>query len=244
MSNSKWRDLLNITELEYIAENYSIEIIPNFHSNYINLVSGTYGPFKPNKIIKIPLWLAVKYKNNKKCNIVIPSTYSNSYLQSVLQKEKENTTALFDLPQNFFEISNILFNNAEDDFEDVKKTRNYVADIRAIRTNKINNMLNQISNEDLYLKLNGLNSIEIEQIRPLLKNIFPIRLSILQNNNQVLSVSEALFNNVIKESNNENNEDKEKNENIKNNNDNENDNKNNNSNNNINEDEASSNGFA
>ena len=104
-------------------------------------------------------------------------------------------------------------------------------------------MLNQISNEDLYLKLNGLNSIEIEQIRPLLKNIFPIRLSILQNNNQVLSVSEALFNNVVKESNNETNRDKEKNENIENNNDNENHN-NNNSNNNINEDEASSNGFA
>ena len=75
--------------------------------------------------------MAVKYKNNKKCNIVIPSTYSNSYLQSVLQKEKENTIALFDLPKNFFEISNVLFNITENDFEDIKKTRNYVADIRA-----------------------------------------------------------------------------------------------------------------
>ena len=157
----------------------------------------------------------------------------------MLQKGKENTATLFDSQQNFFEISNILFNNAVNDFEDNIKTINYIADIRAIRTNKINNMLNQISNEDLYLKLNGLNSIEIEQIRPLLKNIFPIRLSILQNNNQVLSVSEALFNNV-KDSNNEANGDKDKNENIEN----ENDNKNNNSNNNINEEEASSNGFA
>ena len=61
----------------------------------------------------------------------MPSTYSNSYLQSVLQKEKENTIALFDLPKNFFEISNVLFNITENDFEDIKKTRNYVADIRA-----------------------------------------------------------------------------------------------------------------
>ena len=29
-----------------------------------------------------------------------------------------------------------------------------------IRINKINNMLNQISNEDLYLKLNGLNNFK------------------------------------------------------------------------------------
>ena len=48
---------------------------------------------------------------------------SVSYLSSVLESEKENKNSLFDLPPNFFEISNILFNNAEDDFDDIKKTR-------------------------------------------------------------------------------------------------------------------------
>jgi len=197
-----WRDIINASELDYIAENYLIEIIPSFHSEKISLVSGDYGPFKPNKIIKIPLWLAVKYRNNNQCKIIIPSIYENSYLNGVLESEKENKNSLFDLPPNFFEISNILFNNAEDDFEDVKKTRCFVADIKILRQNKINNMLKNIKNEDLYLKLNGLTSIELEQIRPLLKNIFPFRLQI-NNNVKIDYTHYLLFNQMNEEENNE-----------------------------------------
>ena len=196
-----WRDTINASESDYIAENYLIEIIPSFHSEKISLVSGDYGPFKPNKIIKIPLWLAVKYRNNNQCKIIIPSIYENSYLNGVLESEKENKNSLFDLPPNFFEISNILFNNAEDDFEDIKKTRCFVADIKTLRQNKINNMLKNIKNEDLYLKLNGLTSIELEQIRPLLKNIFPFRLQI-KNNVNIDYTHYLLFNKMNEEENN------------------------------------------
>ena len=207
-----WRDLINASELDYISENYLIEIIPNFHAEKICLVSGEYGPFKPNKIIKIPLWLAVKYRNNNQCKIIIPSTYENSYLNGVLESEKQNKASLFDLPPNFFEISNILFNNAEDDFEDIKKTRCFVADIKTIRQNKINNMLKNIKNDDLYLKLNGLTSMELEQIRPLLKSIFPLRLQILGNAN--IDYTHYLLFNKISESENEakNNEKENNNE--------------------------------
>ena len=200
-----WRDLINASELDYLSENYLIEIIPNFHAPKISLVSGEYGPFKPNKIIKIPLWLAVKYRNNNQCKIIIPSTYENSYLNGVLESEKENKTSLFDLPPNFFEISNILFNNAEDDFEDIKKTRCFVADIKTIRQNKINNMLKNIKNNDLYLKLNGLTSMELEQIRPLLKSVFPLRLQIV--NSKIQYTHHLLFN----ESKDNENEDEQKN---------------------------------
>ena len=210
MSSLMWRDLIDASESDFISENYLIEIIPNFHSDKISLVSGEYGPFKPNKIIKIPLWLAVKYRNNNQCKIIIPSIYENSYLNSVLESEKENKNSLFDLPPNFFEISNILFNNAEDDFDDIKKTRCFVADIKTLRLNKINNMLKNIKNEDLYLKLNGLTSIELEQIRPLLKNIFPFRLQILGNTN-IDYTHYLLFN-----ENNENNNEEENNEDINN----------------------------
>ena len=209
-----WRDLINASETDYIAENYLIEIIPNFHAEKICLVSGEYGPFKPNKIIKIPLWLAVKYRNNNQCKILIPSIYENSYLNGVLESEKENKTSLFDLPPNFFEISNILFNNAEDDFDDIKKTRCFVADIKTIRQNKINNMLKNIKNDDLYLKLNGLTSMELEQIRPLLKSIFPLRLQILGNIN--IDYTHYLLFNQIESENQQNNNEKENEENKEN----------------------------
>ena len=211
MSSSMWRDIINASESDYISENYLIEIIPSFHSEKISLVSGEYGPFKPNKIIKLPLWLAVKFRNNNQCKIIIPSIYENSYLNSVLESEKENKNSLFDLPPNFFEISNILFNNAEDDFEDIKKTRCFVADIKTLRQNKINNMLKNIKNDDLYLKLNGLTSIELEQIRPLLKNIFPFRLKIKGDTN-IDYTHTLLFNRTSEEENNEENNDEHNNE--------------------------------
>ena len=201
MLNDMWRDLINASESDYISENYLIEIIPNFHAEKISLVSGEYGPFKPNKLIKIPLWLAVKYRNNNQCKIIIPPIYENSYLIGVLESEKENKTSLFDLPPNFFEISNILFNNAEDDFDDIKKTRCFVADIKTIRQNKINNMLKNIKNDDLYLKLNGLTSMELEQIRPLLKSIFPMRLKILRTVD-IDYTHHLLFNAIPKDKNN------------------------------------------
>ena len=207
-----WRDLINASEIDYISENYLIEIIPSFHAEKICLVSGEYGPFKPNKIIKIPLWLAVKYRTNNQCKIIIPSIYENSYLNGVLESEKENKTSLFDLPPNFFEISNILFNNAEDDFEDIKKTRCFVADIKTIRQNKINNMLKNIKNDDLYLKLNGLTSMEVEQIRPLLKSIFPLRLQILGNTN-IDYTHYLLFNKASENENEQKNNENENNDN-------------------------------
>ena len=219
MSSSMWRDTINASESDYIAENYLIEIIPSFHSEKISLVSGDYGPFKPNKIIKIPLWLAVKYRNNNQCKIIIPSIYENSYLNGVLESEKENKNSLFDLPPNFFEISNILFNNAEDDFEDIKKTRCFVADIKTIRQNKINNMLKNIKNDDLYLKLNGLTSMELEQIRPLLKSIFPLRLQILGNVN-IDYTHYLLFNKISENENEEKNNENNDENNEENNNDN------------------------
>ena len=63
-------------------------------------------------------------------------------------------------------------------------------------------MLKNIKNEDLYLKLNGLTSIELEQIRPLLKNIFPFRLQI-KNNVNIDYTHYLLFNKMNEEENNE-----------------------------------------
>ena len=162
-----WRDLINASEIDYISENYLIEIIPSFHAEKICLVSGEYGPFKPNKIIKIPLWLAVKYRTNNQCKIIIPSTYENSYLNGVLESEKENKTSLFDLPPNFFEISNILFNNAEDDFEDIKKTRCFVADIKTkdLINNKKKSMVEDLNKfKKIYYKDYMINKHSLEKI--------------------------------------------------------------------------------
>ena len=75
-------------------------------------------------------------------------------------------------------------------------------------------MLKNIKNDDLYLKLNGLTSMELEQIRPLLKSIFPLRLQILGNVN-IDYTHYLLFNKITENENeieNENNDNKSNNE--------------------------------
>ena len=54
-------------ELEFACEDELIEIQPNFRGEKLQFISGTFGPFKPGKPIKVPLWLAVYLKQRKKC---------------------------------------------------------------------------------------------------------------------------------------------------------------------------------
>jgi GINS complex subunit 2 len=103
-----WRDTNTISELEFLAETELMEIIPNFKKDEVKLMCGTYGPFKPNKPVKVPLWLAVQFKKNKKCRIVPPIWLDLEFLSGKVELEKGNDS-LQDLPFYFFEIYQILF---------------------------------------------------------------------------------------------------------------------------------------
>ncbi|KAI0983174.1 hypothetical protein GJ496_010603 [Pomphorhynchus laevis] len=59
-------------ELEYIAENEPINIIPKFSGPPIALLSGTVGPFKAGIVIAVPLWLALTMKHQNRAHIVVP----------------------------------------------------------------------------------------------------------------------------------------------------------------------------
>lgn len=103
-----WRETNTLSELEFLAETIQIEIVPNFKKEEIKLMCGTYGPFKPNKPVKVPLWLAIQFKKNKKCKIVPPIWLEIEFLSNKVEYEKKSE-ALQDLPYYFFEICQILF---------------------------------------------------------------------------------------------------------------------------------------
>jgi len=86
-----------------------LKISINLSFSIINIIKGTYGPFKPNKQIKIPLWLAVQLKKNKKCDIKTPNWFNKDFLSEILKCEKENPTLLQSLPYYFYEITQIIF---------------------------------------------------------------------------------------------------------------------------------------
>lgn len=103
-----WRDTHTISELEFLAEANEIEIVPNFKKNELNLICGTYGPFKPNKPVKVPLWLAIQFKKNKKCKVIPPIWLDINFLTMKAEDEKKNNS-LQELPYYFFEICQMLF---------------------------------------------------------------------------------------------------------------------------------------
>lgn len=187
-----WRESFTNPELEFLAEQTLIEVFPNFKKEPIELSSGTYGPFKPNKKTVVPLWFAIQLKKNKKCKIVVPSFLEQNFLQDTLETEKNEKSSLFPLPDYFFEVAQILFSEAGDDFLDLKETRGTVEDIAAIRNEKINKTLEEIKTDELHFKVENYNQREIEQIRPFLTGIFNKRISILEHK-PVSALKDLLF---------------------------------------------------
>ena len=174
-----WRDIITSNKLKILAESTLINITPNFRGEKLKTISGTFGPFKPNREISIPLWLAFQLKKNKKCRIRIPSFLDENNLKIVLDYEKDNPNSFYHLVPFFYEISNMLFNKAEDDFLEIKKISGLVQDISTIRNEKIMNFLkNNVKDDELCIKLNELNDREIELIKPLLKEVLQFRLGI------------------------------------------------------------------
>ena len=57
---------LTAAELEFIAEDQLIEIVPKFKHGPLHLIQGDFGPFVPQARAKVPLWLAITLKKRQK----------------------------------------------------------------------------------------------------------------------------------------------------------------------------------
>ncbi len=188
-----WRDSFSVQELEFIAENNPIEIIPFFKNEKLNLISGQFGEFKPNKPLHVPLWVAIQYKRNKKCRIIPPIWMDSQLLKEKFELEKTNESILQELPYYFYEICQILFNKAEDDVSDLKLIKSGVEDLSAIRNAKINKLLeNQlIDDSSIYLSLNNICARELELVKPFLCETFKNKLEIKNANKILPNVSQT-----------------------------------------------------
>ena len=93
---------MNPAEVEFLAENQSIQIVPNFSHDRLYLICGEVwkirflsylqfiatvsqnvvfliskvGPFRPGIPVQVPLWLALNLKQRQKCRLTAPEWYS------------------------------------------------------------------------------------------------------------------------------------------------------------------------
>ncbi|KAI0033755.1 hypothetical protein K488DRAFT_84600 [Vararia minispora EC-137] len=150
-------------ELELIACEELVEIIPLIAMEKTAFISGAYGPLRPPNKAKVPLWMAMNLKLKKKCHIVAPDWLSVEYLQDKLLQET-NAEGFSALPLRFAEMSKVLLDVAAEDIPNSDKVRSLLKDIREVRQAKSRDGLKKI--DHIELSLANLCAMEINEIRP------------------------------------------------------------------------------
>lgn len=158
--------VFSAAEMEFLAEDEMIEIVPNMRMEELNLISGDYGPFLPRIATEVPLWLAVALKKRGKCSILPPKWMSVERLTQVLEAERDSPKEFQQLPSHYVETSRLLFDHARDDIPDIYMVRSLIEDIRNVRFHKVESGLETISARTHAVKLKNLSAMEVNIVRP------------------------------------------------------------------------------
>ncbi|ESK95068.1 dna replication complex gins protein psf2 [Moniliophthora roreri MCA 2997] len=150
-------------ELELIASQQLIEIIPLISMEKTAFISGAYGPLRPPIKSQVPLWMAVNLKLKKKCHIVAPSWLNVESLTNRLAEETQNA-AFSKMPFRFAEIAKILLDVAPDDLENTDQIRSLLKDLREARQAKSRDGLAVLDRGETSMP--NLCAMEINEIRP------------------------------------------------------------------------------
>ena len=160
-------------EIEFLAEKESVDIIPNFTHGVMHLIQGDVGPFKPGLPVSVPLWLGVNLRQRQRCRLVSPAWLNTQRLEEVRDMEKEDTLFTEMPANNIFVVANIILDTAKEDIEKADEVRMVLRDIWDIRQSKLRRSVDGfIQGDFLQAKLNYLQLIELNSVRPLLPHAF------------------------------------------------------------------------
>ncbi|KAJ0633672.1 putative DNA replication complex GINS protein Psf2 [Helianthus annuus] len=140
-------------ELEFLAEDEMIEIVPNLRIKPLSLICGDFGPFQPQIPTQVPIWLAVALKKRGKCTIRPPDWMSVEKLTQVLEAERDSASSFEALPFHYVEISRLLFDHARDDIPEVYMVKSLIEDIKDVRFHKIGTGLEKLSSRTYAMKV-------------------------------------------------------------------------------------------
>jgi len=161
------QETLSPSEVQFFSQDELITIIPNFHGKKISLLCGDFGPFEPLIPVNVPIWLAIQFKKNRKCNIRAPEWMEIAHLKEKMDSEVSEDNTFEVLPFHYVEIATQLLDSASDDISQADKVRTLLEDIWSRRAAKIRKGLLSITANSHALKLNNLSAMEINGIRSL-----------------------------------------------------------------------------
>ncbi|KAJ4886421.1 DNA replication complex GINS protein PSF2 [Raphanus sativus] len=158
--------LFSPQEVEFMAEDEMVEIVPNMNMDPLNFIAGDYGRFVPQIPTQVPLWLAVALKRRGKCTFRPPAWLSVDNLTQVLEAEREPQSKFQPLPSGYIEIARLLFDHARDDIPDMYMVKSLVEDIRDVRLHKLETNLGTFGADTTAVKMNNVSAMEVNLVRP------------------------------------------------------------------------------
>ncbi|KAI7902145.1 DNA replication complex GINS protein PSF2 [Cokeromyces recurvatus] len=151
------------SEVEFIASDEKIKIIPKTKLPRLQFIQGTYGPFLPPLATEVPIWLALLMKKNNKCSIICPDWLNIDFLKK-RQEEEEKEQEFSNLPFHYMELSQMLLDAAPDDIPNAEQIHKILQDLQETREAKAREGFKAL--DDKWLGMNNLSFMEINKIRP------------------------------------------------------------------------------
>ncbi|KAJ1922512.1 DNA replication protein psf2 [Tieghemiomyces parasiticus] len=159
-----------LPELEFIAGDTLVTVMPTHRMDTLHFISGSYGPFRPPNRIEIPLWLARLLKKKRRCHIQPPSWLECGYLERKYEEEQRQPDRFSALPFQYMEIAHTLLECAEDDVPQSHTIQRLLQDLREIRQSKARAGLAAVN--PIYLQMDNLSAVELNEIRPVFSQAF------------------------------------------------------------------------
>ncbi|KAI8881424.1 DNA replication complex GINS protein PSF2 [Backusella circina FSU 941] len=157
------------SEVEFIASNEKIKIIPNRRFDRLDLIQMPIDRFQPPLTTEVPVWLAVLMKKNNKCSIQCPDWLTVENLSKKIEEE-ETEEEFSAVPFHYMELSQMLMNDAREDIPNAEQIQKLLQDLRETRQVKARTGLKYL--DDKWLGMNNLSLMEINEIRPFFSRAF------------------------------------------------------------------------
>ncbi|KAG0750496.1 hypothetical protein G6F57_001860 [Rhizopus arrhizus] len=157
------------SEIEFIANEQKIKIIPNVRLPAIHLIQEDVQPFRPPLTAEVFVWMALILKKENKCTIVCPEWLTVEHLKK-RQEEEESHEEFSKLPFHYMELAQLLIETAPDDIPNVGQIRTLLKNLRETRQVKARMGLDVL--DDKWLGMNNLSLMEINEIRPFFSKAF------------------------------------------------------------------------
>ncbi|KAL7671001.1 hypothetical protein ACOME3_005915 [Neoechinorhynchus agilis] len=134
---------MNGREVEFLAENEIVTIIPNVTMEPIELLTiGLVGPFEAGIPIKLPLWAALAMKCTNRCQILPPDYIMPNSIYDLRSIENEKTDQLIQpTNEHFAQIGKLLIKKAPSNLIRPESVNCAIEDILDMRNFKISKRL-------------------------------------------------------------------------------------------------------